>query len=360
MTVNADRLLTHAEDLKNRAKYNEALPLFKKALRLCGRENDTSGMLECFLSIGDIYRMTGKFLLASENYSKAIELSRDIKDRIIFADAMVGCGLSLRGLGNWKEALSLFSKAKRIYAREGDGQGIAFVSWAEAGALRIKGDITGAIKSFKKSFELFGKIDQKPGEGYSLCGLGGTCRVAGLFQDSLRYYTSANWLFSGLKDIFGTAYSHCGIGNALRMMEDYEGALKQFRKAASLYRKIGDVVSYSYTLWSLGKTHTMLGSLDRAMDYFREAYGFFRKTGDPRGIIYCKLGIGEVRFMKGGIRRARMDFNSALTDAGRWKFAVEGCHARTLLSFIDGKTDYGCYNKLGLKLKFKKIPFNIP
>jgi len=187
--------------------------------------------------------------------------------------------------------------------------------------------------------------------------------VAGLFGDSFKCYTAANKLFSELNDTFGVAYSHCGIGNALRMKADYSGALLHFRKATALYRKIGDIVSFSYTLWSLGKTYAMIGRLDKAMDYFRQSSGFFRKTKDPRGIIYCKLGMGEIEFLRGRLSPALANLNAALRDSLSNGFSVEKCHAAALLSFVNkknGKNGNRCYNKLGLKLKFQSIPFNIP
>ena len=49
------------------------------------------------MSIGDVYRMTGKFELAGKNYSEAIKISGKLKDRTTAADAAVGLGLSARG-----------------------------------------------------------------------------------------------------------------------------------------------------------------------------------------------------------------------------------------------------------------------
>ncbi|MEK7742014.1 MAG: hypothetical protein AAB273_00025, partial [Nitrospirota bacterium] len=115
--------------------------------------------------------------------------------------------------------------------------------------------------------------------------------------------------------------------------------------------------------WSLGKTYTMLGKLDKAMDYFKQSRGFFRKTKDPRGIIYCKLGIGEIEFLRGRISSALVNLNAAFRDSLSDGFSVENCHADALLSFVNknnGKSGNRCYNKLGLKLKFQSIPFNIP
>jgi tetratricopeptide (TPR) repeat protein len=163
-----------------------------------------------------------------------------------------------------------------------------------------------------------------------------------------------------LCDTFGTAYSHCGIGNAYRMLGDYRKALASFSRASTLYKKIGDRVSYSYTLWSIGTTHKMLHEYASADNVFKEAQVLFKKTKDPRGLIYCQLGFGEIALLKGNNATALRKFKASLSQARRYGFRVEACHAAMLLSYAYGKKNMVCYNSLGMKLDFNEAPFNIP
>jgi len=341
------------------------------------------------LSIGHMYRMIGNFDLAAKYYSGTIELARKHKEMTWFADARVGLGLSLRAQGKWKEAIKLIRESRGIYKEKDDREGLAFSLWAEAGALRIKGRIREAIKTFNASMKIFKNLENAQGIGFCLCGLGGTSRVAGLFSNSLDYYVAANKLFSNMKDFFGIAYSYCGIGNAYRMMKDYRTALTNFTKAIKLYKKIGDKVSYAYTLWSLGTMYKMMGNLKKASDNFIEAMLLFNKTKDQRGIIYCRLGLGEIDFLEGRKASAMKRLRVALYESIKNNFAIEKCHAAVVLSYMNknnpltppfnsplgkggyrgvkgvqggfsGKIDDRCYNSLGLRLKFRGLPFNIP
>jgi tetratricopeptide (TPR) repeat protein len=359
-SLEIDNIFYHAEKLREKSFYPESLRLFKKALQGYTKICDRDGIFHCMLSLGDTYRMVGNFDLAAKSYANAIELAKKIKDSIKAADAKVGLGLSVRAEGKWKEAIKLIRESRRVYQRKGDNQGLAFTLWAEAGALRIKGNITGAIKMFRESYKIFKSLKDVHGVGYCLCGLGGTSRIAGQFRDSLKYYTSAHRLFSDIKDIFGTAYSYCGTGNAYRMLKDYQSALTNFAKASRLYKRIGDKVSYSYTLWSLGTTYKMIGNYNKSRDNFIKAMLLFKKTKDPRGIVYCRLGLGEIALLKGMKAVARKHFLASLYGSTKNSFAVERCHTTTLISFMNGKIDNGCYNRLGLKLRFQGLPFNIP
>ncbi len=364
-----DNILSHAEKLREKCFYPQSLRLFKKALQRYTKLCDRDGILHCMLSLGDTYRMVGNFDLAAKSYANTIDLAKKTKASVKVADAKVGLGLSLRAQGKWKEAVKLIHESRMAYQKKGDSQGFAFALWAEAGALRIKGDITGAIKIFKESYKIFKSIKDIQGVGYCLCGLGGTSRIAGRFRDSLKYYTAAHRLFSDIKDIFGIAYSYCGIGNAYRMIKDYKRAFTNFKKAIRLYKKIGDKVSYSYTLWSFGTTYKMTGDLKKARDNFIRAMLLFKETKDPRGIIYCGLGLGEIALLKGKKAIAKRQILTSLHCSSKNSFAVEKCHAKTLISYMNKNNppefsltsiDDGCYNRLGLKLRFQGLPFNIP
>jgi len=358
--LEAERIVARAEVLKEKSFYLQSLKLFKKAFLGYKQINDLDGMSYCMLSLGNINRIVGNFNLATKSYTDAIKLAGRLRDTVLAADARVGLGLSLRAQGRWREAIKHISTSRRIYKEKNDREGLAFTFWAEAGALRVKGQIRKAIKTFKASLEIFRTLKHKPGIGFSLCGLGGTSRVAGKISDSLMYYTRANKLFTALKDTFGIAYSHCGMGNAYRMTGDYKRALTHFKKAVRQYKKIGDMVSYSYTVWSLGTTYKMMGSYKKARDCFNKSMLIFKKTKDPRGIIYFMLGLGELDFLEGRKGRALRRLQAALAEAGRYRFAVEKCHATVIISYIRGKLFDRCYNKLGLKNLFQGLPFNTP
>jgi len=376
--LETNSIFQRAEKLREQSLYPESLKLFKKALQKYKNLGDTLGILQCSLSLGDTYRMIGKFDLASNHYTYSIEYAKKIHAPLAVPDAKVGLGLSLRAQGKWEDALKLIREARKTYKKHADKEGTAFTLWAEAGALRIKGDIIGAIKVYKESYTMFKSLKDQHGAGYALCGLGGTSRIAGSFRDSKRYYETANKLFSEQNDTFGKAYSFCGIGNAYRMLDDYKHALRNFTKATTLYKKIGDKVSYSYTLWGLGMTHTLIGNDRKARDFFIRSKKLFQKTKDPRGIIYCRLGLGQLSLIAGRAALAKNDIESSFTESMNHGFRVEACHAKILLSYINsnnppsppfkkgwkgalsGKRDVRCYNRLGLKLRLQGLPLNIP
>lgn len=357
-------LVNEAEAFREKAKYGEALKVFRKALSLSRKNGNVSGILDATLGIADISRMTGNFDFAINKYEEALEACEALGQALTAADCMVGLGLSLRAIGMWKDALRFVSAAHKTYRKEKDKKGTAFSLWAEAGVMRVAGNIRKAIGLFEEAKDLFGSIGFAPGVAYAMCGLGGTHRIAGNYYESLNYYKQANQMFGKLKDKFGTAYSHCGIGNACRMKNRYGDAARHFKKAAGLYEEIGDVVSYSYTLWSVATVHKMNMDFTQARSYVASAQNNFRKTKDPRGIIYCDMLLGEVDFMMGRKASADKRVRRAVQSAKQYGFSLELCHANTLLAIMAGAASssvpLSCYTKIGVTMHNAAIPFNMP
>lgn len=356
-------LIKEGEKFRDSSKYAEALVLFKKALALSRKAGDLDGILDSTLATADIYRMIGGFDAAVKNYEEALEVCEALDNNLTGADCMVGIGLSLRAMGLWKDSIKFISAAKKVYKKEGDKKGAAFSLWAEAGALRVAGDIGKAIEKFKESKTAFSAIKFKSGVAYALCGLGGAHRISGKYKESLEYYKRANSMFSALKDKFGTAYSHCGIGNAYRMANKYSDAMKHFKNATRIYKEIGDIVSYSYTLWSIANVYKIKEDYTNAMLHVQTAQKNFKKTRDPRGIIYCEMTQGEIAFMQGKEALAVKKFKSALEGAEQRNFKLETCHARMLLSQTKACMPFSksaCYKKIGVDTGLMAIPTNMP
>ncbi|MBI5887215.1 MAG: tetratricopeptide repeat protein [Deltaproteobacteria bacterium] len=328
MTKTACRLFDEAERKRAASRFPEAIALFLEAKRLSAQDRELRA--DCAFSLGDAYRMTGEFARAVRCYKEAEKLSLALDSEMRSFDALVGLGLTLRAMGDFKEAAVIFNRCMRWYKKSGDKAGIAFTLWARAGALRIKGDLAGAIKGFKEAKAMFAKLSDKSGAGYCLTGLGGASRVAGRPGDSFKYYTGANKVFRGLKDTFGVAYSYCGIANSLRMKGDFKASLAYFKKAASNYRKIGDRVSYAYTLWGEGSGFQMLGRDRDALGDFKEARRLFKETGDKRGLLYCMISISQLMF-KVEQEKASALISGALRAAKKLGLKTEEGYARSVI-----------------------------
>ncbi|MCI4624997.1 MAG: tetratricopeptide repeat protein [Candidatus Magnetoovum sp. WYHC-5] len=349
--LGVNKRLQRAEVLRQRSLYCEALTEYEWALNRL--EKDTRGRLSCLIAIADTKRMTGDFVGASKTYTEAIDTAKRLALVQSYNDARLGLALARRALGLWREAFLHIRDVKQYYLSVGDNHGYAFTLWAEAGTLRVKGDIKACLETFKESAILFKSQKDRNAEAYCLCGLGGASRVAGNYRQSLDYYKCANAVFSkggalphrGEVDRFGLAYSFCGIGNAYRMTAQYESAAQYFKKALYHYNIIGDIVSSAYTLWSYGMLCLLLGKLDAASKYFNDSMAFFLKTNDVRGQAYGFLGLCQLAYLSADTQNSYKLLKKALNITKKHSFLLEKCHAIHLLELLRGS---------------ETIPFNIP
>ena len=317
-----------AERKRERSLFLKALPLYLKAKKLL--KNDPEALLACLLSLGDTSRLVGNFIEAERFYLDAKALAIKLRKSSTITDSLVGAGLALRARGNHKGALKYINKALLEFKKTKDAEGIAFATWALAGAYRIKGDIKGAVTGFVASEKLFRKLKDSSGVGYSLNGLGGASRCAGEFDKSLKCYKKANAIFSRLKDTFGVAYSHCGMANALRMKGHIKEAMKHFTTARVNYKRIGDKVSFAYTLWGEGMNYLMLGKNSIAVRNFKDAEKLFKQTKDRRGLIYCALGFAQAEIKKNPSKAART-LKQALNNGKKYGYGLERKYCETVL-----------------------------
>ncbi|MBF0343085.1 MAG: tetratricopeptide repeat protein [Nitrospirae bacterium] len=363
-------LIFQADRLAQEAKYQEAYKLYKRALQRI--KVSSPERLTCLMSLADTERIMGAFNDAIKHYSEAIAIcqrrcahpplghpTRRRRYEKEAVDAEIGLALAKRALGLWKEALVSIAKAKQHYIDTGDKAGCAFSRWAEAGTLRIKGDIGGCIEGFKQAMELFTRSGDNSGVGYSLCGLGGAHRIEGSYEASFDYYSRANRLFSSLNDRFGIAYSYCGMGNALRMKNIYKEGEDYLIKALSLYNKIGDIVSSAYTLWSLGILYTVTGRYDMADSFFDKAQQRFTTTSDVRGTVYVLLGRCQLGCLSNNSADNAGLLDEALRYAKQYDFAVERCHCLKVSAILNGVTT-DCYQQIGITSPGEALPLNIP
>lgn len=346
-------IFADAEKKRTNSKFRDAVLLYEKARD--NADNDRELQLNCLLALGDTFRLTGHFDKALKNYKTAHKLSlkiekdinkpnpygvpsaEEIIELVDPTDAVVGIGLSLRGLGKHKEALKYLNVAVRTYTKQKDKEGLAFSLWARGGAYRVKGDITKAINDFKEAKKIFAQLRDKAGRGYTLAGLGGATRVQGKYKDSYKNYSEANKIFSDINDTFGMAYTSCGIANSLRMRDEYRESLNHFAEARKKYKKIGDRVSYAYTLWAEGISFLMLDRITNANDNFKEAEKLFKATKDNRGIVYCTIASAQTHFISKkkalGLRLAK----KALTSAAKYEFKIEKGYANKVIKAMEKK-----------------------
>jgi len=285
------------EQLTNEGKYNTALTLSKKQLL---KNKNPEKRIKIYLIISSILRRKNNPRAALQFLKKAEKLAIYEEE---FAEILCEKALIFRMLLKYREAVNHIRKARKIYKKIKDKNGIAYSYWIEGGIKRYWGRSQEGLILFKKSYSLFKKIKDKVAESYSLCGIGGTYRICGKFKESLKNYRKANFIFKKFKDKFGLAYSYCGTGSAFRMLNRFKSSEENYKKAIQLYKEIKDDWNMAYSLWGYTMLLQKNGYLKNFSYMFKKLDKIFEKYNDKRGILYVNflkinLNINQKNFRK--------------------------------------------------------------
>ena len=112
-----DKLFERAEELRQKSHYRKSLALLRNALKSYVSSKSLEGVTNCQLSIGDVHRMIGDFDSAEQSYFAALTTGRKSDDKVTIADAQLNIGLSLRGKGDWRNALQMSKDALTFYRK---------------------------------------------------------------------------------------------------------------------------------------------------------------------------------------------------------------------------------------------------
>lgn len=245
-----------------------------------------------------------------------------------------------RGRCEYAAALEKFDWANRIYIREADDEGTAFVHYGRGGTYRFLGRFEDAVLDLEDALE---QAPDAAAAAFTRMARGGLFRMMGRYEESLDEYRKAQLWARRKGDRYATAYSNCGIGNAYRMMGRRERALEHLRLADDGYMKMKDIVARPYTMLSLG---LMKLEVQRTFNPER-ARKLFRRTQDQRGMVYADL-VEAIWCIRCGVERSK-PIARALAEAERLGLRLEAAHARYLRGWPMVKNERE-YDRLGAPL----------
>jgi len=267
----ANALVGMGESYRHRARYEEAINLYKKALqKLNGTKDEEciSGKARCYLA--DVYRMQDRYKEAINEYRQAHRL---FKKYGLIADAVyswVWLGEVYVYKGDYGKASWYNSQARRISRKYNFEQYFAWAKYVEADINKYKG--TGKMWNLDESME----------------------------EELDKIVEDLDGLFKNLKNRLGRAWCNQMLAELNRLKNDYNEAKKRNKKALEFCGKDGiDYrICYAYILLNEGEILRAQGQYDKAIKKFEQVLNI--KIGDlQRHHAHAILGIAETNRVRG-------------------------------------------------------------
>ena len=257
----------------DRQQWDRALDDLDKAI-------ETEPLAGFYFVRADTHSNLGHYGQADEDYSKAIELSRDAttQARSLYNRAL----LRYYHLGEHEKGLADFTQAIKL------DPGFAMAYRARGAVYREQERWEEAARDYSKAIEL------EPGNAGAYSGRGDVYTQLGKLEEALQDYNKAIEL---KLDDFG---AYLRRGNAYYRLEQFAKALPDFSKAIEL--EPNDAGAYV----GRGSAYTRLGQFEKAFQNYNKAIEL-----EP-GNAGAYLGRGDAYVQLGQLREALQDYNKAL------------------------------------------------
>ncbi len=236
-----------------------------KAFEKIHGKKDEEELLEILVKLGDLYRTLGEWDEALVVYSRALELAEKLGKDEVIVDINLGMGDIEKNRGRWEKADVFFEAANKVAKRTGD--------------LHRMGDAE----------RFLGYIHWRRGE----------------YADAVSHYTTAIKYAKEMNDSGMAGKIFIEMGNVYSDMGNIEKAIEYYQKSIPRLKKIREYREIARVLNNLGDSHLQLGNWDKAIEYFARCEDAAAKIGDVNLIGWALFNGAEAYARKGELKKAK-------------------------------------------------------
>jgi tetratricopeptide (TPR) repeat protein len=284
--------LYHSDHDAAQARYEEALPLFRRVRSVLGEAN-------CILRLGDI------------------ALARLDHDA-----ARARC----------EEALPLYRRIGHVLGEANCIQRIGNIALARS-------DHDGAQARNEEALPLFRHIEDVLGQANCIKSLGDISLARSDYAAARARYEEALPLYKRVGEVLGEANCIKSLGDIALRRSDHDDARARYEEVLPLYRRVGSVLGEANCIQRLGDIAFERSDHDDARAHYEEALPLLRRVGNVLGEANCIQSLGDIALRHSDEETARSCFEKALGLYSRIQdpYSIGLAHVR--LAWIAGSAE---------------------
>jgi tetratricopeptide (TPR) repeat protein len=268
--------------------------------RIHGKISDPALNREHLSSLGRSHSSLGDYRQAIDLYSQALAISREIGDREGEGIDLGDLGSCWFDLGDYQQAIDLHTQALAISREIGDrlGEGIDLGNlgscWSDLG------DYQQAMDLHSQALAISREIGDRETESTGLGDLGNCYERLGDYQQAIDLHTQALAISQETGDREAESSDLGNLGLCWFDLGDYQQAMDLYTQALAISREIGDRLGESVDLGNLGSCWSDLGDYQRAIDLHTQALAISQAIDNPRGesadlnnLALCHYSLGD-------------------------------------------------------------------
>jgi len=276
--------------------------------------NDSISVVNAIELSREIHKNSHDEELEYEEAGKAISLSLELGDTLLYAQALDNLGLLYRYHQRYEEAVPLHAKAFELLINE-DSAFVAKMIYANnAGvASRYGEDFDKAVYYYLQALKIAEEQDNLRNIAISCNGLGNTLlHLPGREEDALVYFEKSLEAERKRGNTLGIAMNYLSIGDYFTEKGEYKRAREYLEDLLEINKKRNDDFGLGITYEYFGHNYLQEGKdLDKALGFFEQSNSFFERLGNEHKQADLLKSVGDVYRQKGKYNNSIAAYNKA-------------------------------------------------
>jgi tetratricopeptide (TPR) repeat protein len=255
----------------------------QQALEINREIGNRLGEAETMRTLGFIYEELGDLDKAEEYYRQALEINREIGNRLGEAQDLGNLGFVYYVTRRLEKAEEYYQQALEIDREIGNRLGEAETMRTLGFIYEELGDLDRAEDYFKRALEADREIGNRRYEAFDLEALGFVYEQRDALQKAEERHGEALEIFRETGDRREEARELENLGDVYLQRGELEKAEEYLQQALEIHREVGDSIGEAQALGHLGDVYYQRGDIDKAIEYLQQADDVYQQVGLGQG-----------------------------------------------------------------------------
>jgi predicted ATPase/transcriptional regulator with XRE-family HTH domain len=252
-----------------------------KEIDLDALRTQSSFRARALLGAGTLAYGQGDYTAAAPLYREALEIYRELADKVGIGRAINNLGLVAMAGGDAASGRSLFEEALAIDRELGDKVGLSRSLINVAWAAQTQGDYETAQSLLEECLAVDRELGHRQGVALTFGNLGNIAKNKGDLAHAGSLFEASREIYQELGDRAGVASESGSLAFVALSQGDNEAATSLGRHSLVLLREIGQKALVPYMLILLGSVAASQGGVQRATRLWGAAEALFEAMGMP-------------------------------------------------------------------------------
>jgi predicted ATPase/DNA-binding XRE family transcriptional regulator len=268
---------------KNRGQTREGRGHLQRVLEDLppGPARQTSAYARALTAAGSLAYYEGDFPYSDQSRKDALEIFRNLDDKVGIADCLNGLGNTAMSQGHYDSARGSYEESLLIRKDLGDQWGIARLLGNLGLLAYFQMDYVQARALHLESLTLFRELRDEEGIANELVNLGDVVRRQGELSIAHSFYKESAAISGKLKDKWGLGYALMGMADVALAQGDLSTSALLYRNCLIMFQKGADYVGLPFALESVAALELVKNQPEKAVRILGAADTLRKNTNSP-------------------------------------------------------------------------------